>query len=664
MQSSILEKRKAMTEENPFYRMGNLLNMLSQLPKASDSISKLEVFKYLNLAWTECNDKTKREGFFVILFSLGDIQNREHNIFKKIGLKDVDGGGNSKRRVFAFCLEWMLNTVPEQFYRFMPIYGEYYNLDVFRMYHLVTDRDKGTLKEVIKLPVDVNRITEFIAQTLRNTRTTDNEKALWARWLPHVPCSKRIRKYTITEKNIKAFQKGGHTDVKIGDVVSVKKDKMSHTNSKDTWVNHFIAQLSQKMNWQTVKHAKNTEYRGYKQFRSKFLETSEAAMFSSKRITEMDEQQILSWFDKLPNGARFRVACRLVYKDTTGKYVSKGKWVNKFGVDIANIYIKWLKAKEQAQTAVRSLTEEQKSTMNQKELQQMQKAAKVNTGAEGLLDVIVDVLRASTKEEGDIRIQSIMDKIRIDVPVRLCVDISGSMVSRSASHKGHVFTAASMAKLATTMFLLKSPEAELSEMFIRFDDKAEVICEGESVFSKGRGDNRFMASSMHTVEKLIDKTQPFSWNLANVSRHILSRGATHLTAIPQALREWVKASGTAFISQRVEAINKYPVWLVISDGDINNSYNPVASIQQFQNDMRQYFGWEGILVLWDVCEEGHCRKQKYDELNNFMHLAGANPATVNQVFKNIHDLDIVDGYLPLKAIHSSNRYAPVKELVS
>ncbi len=658
---SILEKKKAVTQENPFYKMGNLLNMMSQLPKASDSISKQEVWKYLSAAWNECTDKIKKEAFFVILFSIGDIQNREHNIFRKVGIKDVDGGGNSKRRVFALSLEWLLTNNPEQFYRFMPIYGEYYNLDVFRLYHLVTDRKTGSLKEIMKLPVSIERVTSFIADTLRSTSTTDNEKGLWARWLPHVPSIKRTRKYLITDKNINAFTKGGHS-VKVGDIVTVKKDKKEHTSTKDSWVTQFIFQLSKKMNWQVVGHASNFEYRGYRTFRKKYLETSEAAMFSSHRIKQLDESQLFEWFNKLPNGARFRVACRLVYKDSSGNYVSKGKWINKFGVDIASVYVKWLNSKEKAQQIVRNLTAEEKEQMAPAELRMFEKAAKVNTGAEGLLDVIADVLGASSQQEADVRIQSIMDKIQIEVPVRILADISGSMTSRSVTHKGKQFTAADMCRLATTLFLLKNPDEELSDLFIRFNDKCEVVCSGQSLLA--RGENKFMGNKQVTVEKLIDKTKPFSWNYANVSQYLISGGYTYLTSVSEGLRSWVRSGGDQFTSQRIEMINKYPVWLVLSDGDINNSNNPAASIQQFQNDMRQYFGWEGILLLWDICEESQLAKQKYDGLNNFIHLAGCNPSTVNQVFKNIHDLDIVDTYLPLKAIHASNRYAPVKALVS
>jgi hypothetical protein len=467
MQSTQVQQART-TVENPFYKMGHLLTMLTQLPKSSDSITKQQVHQYLSNAWSECNSKERREAFFVIFFSIGDVQNREHNIFKKKGIKDVDGGGHSKRKVFTYCLDWLLSKVPAQFYKFMPILGEYYNLDAFSMYNLVTDRQKGTVKEVIHLNVDVDQVTSFIATLLRDVRTTDNERKLWARWLPHVSSSKRIRNYAITDKNIKAFTKGGH-DVKVGDVVKVKKEKQSATNSKDSWVNNFIKVLSGKMNWLVVKHSTNSEFRGYREFRKKFLVDSEATLFSSHRIKELDEQQLLSWFSQLPSGARFRVACKLVYKDTSGNYVSKGKWTNKHGVDIADVYIKWLNLKTEAQQKLRDLTPQQKAELNTSELRQLQKEAKVNTGADTLLDIVTDVLSSSTEQEGDARIQSLLDQIDIKVPVRLVADVSGSMVSSVIMHKGKMFTAAQFAKLITTLFLLKSPEEELSEMFIRFD---------------------------------------------------------------------------------------------------------------------------------------------------------------------------------------------------
>lgn len=656
---SLLEKKAKQASENPFYKMRSLLSMFTQLPKASDSITKQQVFNYLTTAWAECTDKVKREAFFTIFFSIGDVQNREHNIFKAKGITNVDGGGHSKRKVFTYCLDWLLTNLPNQFYRFMPILGEYYNLDVFRMYSLTTDRKTGQIKEVNKLNLDVDKVTEYISALLRNVRTSDNEKKLWARWLPHVPTSKRIRKYEITEKNIKAFQKNGHT-VKIGDVVTVKKDKQNETNSKDSWVNTFIAKLSEKMNWLVVKHAKNSEFRGYRAFRKKFLVDSEAALFSSKRIQEMDETQILGWFDTLPNGARHRVACRLVYKDAQGNYVSKGKWTNKYGVDIAAVYVKWLGLKATAQQQLRELTDEKKATMTTTEIKQLEKTAKVNVGADSVLDAIVEAMNTTTQQEMDVKIDSVLRKINIEVPVRVCVDISGSMRNNSILHKGVRFTSSQMARLATTVFLLRSPEEELSEAFIRFDSTADFVCAGERLEKAGA--NKFMATSVTEVTQLIDKTKPFSWNLANVSQYVISRGATHLTAITDSLKTWVKST-PGFENQRIEAINKYPVWLVISDGDINNGYNAKESVLQFQADMRQYFGWDGILVLWDIKEESQLRKGTFEGLNNFIHLPGCNPAVVNQIFKNLHDLDVVDEYLPLKALHESNRYLPVRELV-
>src|SRR5687768_5981270 len=101
---STQEKVATLTNENPFHGMGHLLNMFSQLPKASDSITKAQVHEYLTNAWSECNSKERREAFFTVLFSIGDIQNREHNVFKEKGIKNVDGGGHSKRKVFTYCL--------------------------------------------------------------------------------------------------------------------------------------------------------------------------------------------------------------------------------------------------------------------------------------------------------------------------------------------------------------------------------------------------------------------------------------------------------------------------------------------------------------------------------------------------------------------------------
>lgn len=654
------KKMSRIVDENPFYKMQATLDLFQQGSKLSDTVSQQEVYRYLDNAWKECNSKVKKELFFTLVFSLGDISNREHNIFRKKGIKTPDKGGQSKRKVFMFCLKWMLERCPTQFYTFLPIIGEYYNLDGMMMYQLRTDRWKGNLKEVMHLPIDVATVTTHIAGVLSSFIITDNDRTLWARWLPHVPSPNRIRKYTITEKNVKAFVKGGHS-VEVGGTVIVKKEKKDHTKQKDAWVVGFIKALSEKMDWKITKYKGNTHFEGYRAFRKKYLSEAEAALFSSGNIREMDKTQFYAWLDKQPSGARYRVACRLVSKDKSGKLAPRDKWLLKTGENMGLLYMDWLDSKSKHQATLASLTKEQKVAMNPVELKQLEKAAKVNTSGDTMLDLIAEIAsRKISGQEMDTKAFSLLEKMQIGVPVLVCTDISGSMSSAGVEHKGIRFTANAIAQLATTIFLLKNPDEEAGQFFVRYDTECEVIVSGQQALAQGV--NKFMGKQASVVGTLVDRTRPFSENLANVAKYVIARGGTSLNAIAAGLKKWVDET-VEFKSQKVEMINKYPVFLVISDGDLNSYSTPIQSVTAFQNDMRQWFGWEGVTVFWDVKNESTKDGNKFVGVPNLMYFGGMNMGILDQIFRNISDMDVIDSYLPLKALYNSNRYIPVQELV-
>jgi len=662
-------KTSKLVESNPFYKMSSTLDLFQQGNKLSDTtVTQQQVYRYLDAAWSECNTKEKKELFYVLVFSLGDMSNREHNVFRRRGIKTPDTGGQSKRRVFMYCLKWMLERAPVQFYTFLPIIGEYYNLGGIMFYQLKTDRYKGTLQEVLKLDVGINPVTDYITKVLKATTTTENEKMLWARWLPHVPNSSRIRKYVITDKNIKAFKKNEkYADAKVGDSITVKKEKKEHTKQKDAWVIDFIKALSAKMDWKITKMKGGLHFEGYRQFRKTYLSETEAVKFSAhlddpRSVTFMDKTQFMDWLDTLPSEARYRVACRICSKDKAGTLSPRDKWKLKSGENCGAVYIQWLADKQKAQTKLASLTTEEKEKMTTKELQQVQKAAKVNVAGDVLIDLIAEIAsRKLTPAEMDVKAFSLLEKIILQVPVLVASDISGSMAMRAVSHKGSEFSANALCQLATTVFLLKNPDAEAGEFLVRFGSSADVVAAGTKSETNGR--NKFMSTKVTTVDVLVDRTKPFSWNLSNISKYIgTPHGSTNFSAIPDALKIWVDEE-PAFSSQRIDMINRYKVILAMSDGEFNSSYSPTSSFLEFQNKMRQWFGWEGVTVIWDVKEGSVGDGKKFQDIPNIMYFGGCNMGVLNQVFTNIHDLDIIDAFLPLKTLHASNRYQPVKELV-
>ena len=103
-------------QENPFYGLKHCLSIFQGTAITPG---------LLDLAWLEVrDDKVKKEMFYSLLFSIGDITNREHNIFHN---RKVDSGGQAKRDEFFTIMNWMIKTDYEQFKKFLNagLFDEY-----------------------------------------------------------------------------------------------------------------------------------------------------------------------------------------------------------------------------------------------------------------------------------------------------------------------------------------------------------------------------------------------------------------------------------------------------------------------------------------------------------------------------------------------------------
>ena len=104
--------------ENPFYGLRNCL----KLQQASTDVAIPE--SLIDAAWNEVkNNKDNRALFYSILFSIGDITNRQHNIFHK----KVDNGGSANREAFYTITKWMWKNDKNQFIKFLnaQLFNEY-----------------------------------------------------------------------------------------------------------------------------------------------------------------------------------------------------------------------------------------------------------------------------------------------------------------------------------------------------------------------------------------------------------------------------------------------------------------------------------------------------------------------------------------------------------
>ena len=672
---SLVEKRLS---ENQFYGLRKTLDYFQQVPKMTDNINKNLLFSHLDGAWSECNvNSEKRKLFYTIFFKHLDIANRDHNVFaENIGKNKADKGGDALRKVGIYQLEWLLSkdsTMRNQFYAFLPLIPEYSNYENLFFYQLRTDRKTGKVLETLSIIPDkikdqvLNEVTDFLASKIKDVTTSDIDNTLIAKFLPKPKFSKRTRKFVVTEKGLKSVNKKYGKDFKVGDVVTRKSDLQDETIKKEQFEAEFITMLSSKLNWDVITYPNNIRYIGLEEYKAKWNRLSESYLFSSKEILNWDKEQFVKWLNQIPSGSRFRVQCRLFRKNEKGVLSSTGKWIGKYG-NLSDFYNEWLASKEVANNKVREL--EAKETLTEEEtiaLSKAKKEAKVNVGSESMLDIVAKIFNnKGNPKELDVIADNILRKIDIKVPSLLFVDRSGSMTSNSCTHKGVNFSARDISKLALTIFLLKNPKPELQSIFGLFSSECEIVSDNDIKVSTSN--NRYsIGETKKLKEPIIDRTKPFSWNFQRISAIVdsmqLATG-TDISSVARSLKTWVD-SDSSLSEMRKELINQFPVWVAISDGDMNNSHSATASVQDFQMKMKQYFGWSGLLVIWDVKSVNVTdERNKFENLENVIYFGSANQQVLNQVFTNIHDLDIIDIYVPLLSMYRSNRYDLVRNLVS
>jgi len=644
----IAQAKSQKVSENPFYGKRELFGLHKYFQKTTDENTNASTINsMLDRAWGECSTQADKELFFIIIFAAGDITNRDHNMFGKL---KVDQGGQAKRKAFRLALDWILKRQEPYFYRFMPLIAEYTNYENLFYNRITTDRKKGTVLSQEKLPIDTPKVVEYLREKISSEATSSLELGLIAKFLPKVPKTKRWRK-----------DKEGK---------SVARNKQQATLVRDAQSLELIATLSAAMGWEVVEYPKMKRFKGYEQFRSAHLANTEAHLFSTKKICNFDKTQFFTWLSGLPSGARNRVQRRLVAKEGT-TLKTKAKWFNTNQEDLGVLYQDWLLDKEIAMKKLVAMSDEEKGAMDKKELAALTKHAKVNTGGTTIFDTFSELYKASRGQvagytptsETSLLLQTLIDKVKLDVPVMTCVDISSSM-SSTVSASGVSMSRLDVAKLVAAIMLYKNPSPELADTMITFNDTSQIYSSGTNAVI-GVGRNRFVSAGTTTtkVPVLSDKKKPFFETLRNVSQLVQPSGCTDFSGTADNLKKWVEEDPTDS-QRRIELIQSYPVWLVISDGDLNSHMGPNGSMQAFKHKMLTYFGASPVVVVWDILSDYSVKNDRYFEnIGDLVHLAGVNPGVINQLFYNIDDLDIIDIYTELKALHASSRYLPVKAIM-
>ena len=158
----------------------------------------------------------------------------------------------------------------------------------------------------------------------------------------------------------------------------------------------------------------------------------------------------------------------------------------------------------------------------------------------------------------------------------------------------------------------------------------------------------------------------FMDNYKNISKFITGNdGSTNISGIATKIKEWVNDI-SEYSNIRKEQLMNYQAFILVSDSDLNNSSSAAASLRDMQMKMKQWFGWEGIIIIWDVTRNDNQKINKsgyFDNIENVIHITTYDASTINQIFTKISDIDIIDIYTPLKSLYLSTRYDLIKNYV-
>ena len=591
---------------NPFFGLKNCLELLT---------NKQITLQMLDAAWLEVKDsKEKREMFFSLLFSIGDITNRQHNIF---GKKKIDGGGNASRENFEVILQWMWNNNQEQFRRFLyaHLFNEFTSFDVLFKNRVKTVKNSSKIESVSSVFMDdaySETLLDYVYTVINGNNPFD--KILVAKFLTIPRLSKRQ----------------GHKKM-LPETKAIMKAKAA-----------FIESLSLQMDWD-IRH-----FKGYRNWRKQYNGDLESVLFSTGKINEFTKDEFLKWFDKLPAQARFRVKNRILYSKTEdcklNTYSGLGNKWTKFQPWIEE----WEEFKEQKQQEQRILEEKirqgQATDEDKIKLQKVKKEAKVTTGATNFNELYQSILNGSVDK---LKLESfIQNKVNLPYNSLVIIDDSGSM-------SGAPFN---FAKFIASVCLVKNPDDDARNLIGFFNSNSHWHSFIDQTSSRRNSLLRTKIAQTNT-KPLVDPNLSFYDNYRRISAFceaVYQGGGTYITSIPKGLEPIIKEN-----PDFLDTLKEYPIWTIISDGDINNSWNARESMLEFQNDCRRILGYIPFVVMIEIYRYGQPKASSFEGIENMIYIPG-NPSQIEQFLTNFKDMDIFDVYTPLLRLYSSNRYELVR----
>ena len=581
--------------ENPFYGLKKCLDIYQG---ASWSIRD---------AWEEVKDsREKRQLFFSLLFSRGDVTNRQHKIF---GNNKVDSGGNSDREGFWQAFLWLRSNLPLQFEEFLKagLFNEYQCFDTLFRSRVKTSGKRGNIISIYDVFDDAHYrevLSDYVVSIINGNDEFD--KLLVAKFL------------TIPRLSKRKDHKG---------MLPETKKVMRHKEA-------FLKLLSKKLNWET------RYFKGYRDWRKKYNQILESVMFSSGKVRDLSKEDYLKWIEKLPAKAYNRVSRRTMNEE---------KWPNLKGYEN-----EWIEEKIELQKKQRELqlkAEIDPSAL--KELEEIKKKAKVNSGAISFTEIHDAALGHGIDSINPLQLDDFVEnKVNLPANSLVILDDSGSM-------RGGPFK---FGALLATMCLYKNPDEDARNLIGLFGDDSRWY---SGITMKSSPANSLIKTKPEVItpEKLIDPLLGFTENykrLYNFLETVYQNGCTYISRIPEGLYLAYQKDPRV-----LDFIKKYPIWIIISDNEWNNLSTPKESIEEFMDKCYEYFGFKPHIVAIDVnlCkwrEDIFSSYSKFEGVDNITYIP-SNPAMMEMLLTNYNDLESFDAYTPLLSIFKSNRYSLVRE---
>lgn len=598
-------------ETNPFSGLRNCLKIFNNGGQGI-TLSQDD----LNKAWEEVKDsREKKEMFFSLLFSLGDITARQHNIFR--GQK-VDSGGNSQREIFFNCMEWMKKNIPDQFFKFMKshLFNEYTCFDnLFRNRVQTQGKKIISIKSVLNTSDNryFNELLDYTESIIKGKNPYD--KMLVAKFLtlPRLsPRKEHKQMFPQTKELMKAKAK-------------------------------FLEELSKRMNWPYKIEGNILNFKGYREWRKEYNSTLESVLFSTGKIKDFDEIQFLEWLDRIPAQARFRVRNRIMFeKEGVFKYPKLKEW-----------YEKWEKYKEEKQAEQRVLEEKvrqgQASVEDKVKLEKVKKEAKVTVGSTNFQELYKEILSGRIDK---LKLESFVNnKVSLQYNSLVIIDDSGSM-------GGAPFN---FAKFIASVCLVKNPDDDGRNLLGFFNYDSRLYGSMDRAGSKTP--NSLMRSSVKNIVKkpFVDPHKSFYENYQNISsfcKGVFQGGGTRINSIPKGFAE--QANNNPVL---LDELMQYPVWTIVSDGEWNNMYSPEASMNEFFRDCENLLGFRPFIIAIDIQNPNWAHQifkaDRFTGIDNMIYIP-SNPAQIEQILTNFKDIEIFDVYTPLLSLYRSNRYDLVR----